>query len=67
MQAVSPYNGASNNVGALDTTKRFIYNSSETPVTGGRVSFQLKAKASATTPSATDYSDILTILVTGSF
>lgn len=67
MTALSPYNGASNNVGALDTTKRYIYDSSETPVTGGRVSFQLKAKASATTPSATDYSDILTLLVTGSF
>ncbi len=67
MAAKSPYNGASNNVGILDTTKRYIYDTSSTPVVGGRVSFSLKAKASTTTPSALDYADILTILVTGSF
>ncbi len=67
MEALSPYNGASNNVGVLDTTKRYIYDSSASPVTGGRVSFSLKAKASSTTPSANDYTDTLTVLVTGSF
>ena len=67
MQARTPYNGSSDNVGVLDSAKRYIYDSTELPVTGGRVSFQLKAKASNTTPSANDYTDTLTILVTGSF
>lgn len=67
MEALLPYNGLSNNVGVVDTTKRYIYDSSAAPVTDGRVSFSLKAKASTTTPPASDYADILTILVTGSF
>lgn len=67
MQALSPYNGVSNNVGILTTTKNYIYDSNSSPVVGGRVSFELKAKASTTTPSANDYADVLTILATGSF
>lgn len=67
IQALSPYNGSSDNVGVLDTEKRYIYETSASPIVGGRVSFSLKAKASTTTPSALDYADILTILVTGSF
>ncbi|MDO8269409.1 MAG: hypothetical protein Q7T54_01925 [Candidatus Levybacteria bacterium] len=67
IQALSPYNGSSDNVGVLDTEKRYIYETSASPIVGGRVSFSLKAKASNTTPSANDYADILTILVTGSF
>lgn len=67
MQALSPYASGANIVGLLDTTKRYIYDSSALPVVGGRVSFELKAKASTTTPSAVDYNDILTVLVTGSF
>lgn len=67
MTALSPYNGSSNNVGVLDTTKRYMFDSSESPVTGGRVSFTLKAKASYNTPAAGDYADILTIIATGSF
>ncbi len=67
MEALTPYNGTSQNVGALDSSIRYIYDSSAQPVVGGRVSFSLKAKASNTTPSALDYTDILTILATGSF
>lgn len=67
MQARSPYNGVSENIGVLDNSKRYIYDTTELPVVGGRVSFELKAKASNTTPSANDYVDILTILATGSF
>ena len=67
MEAVSPYDGAGDNVGILDTAKRTIYDSSGAPVTSGRVSFTLKAKASNTTPAANDYSDVLTVLATGSF
>lgn len=67
MQLISPYNGASNNVGIIDTAKRTLADSSSQPVTSGEVSFELKAKARDTTPSATDYTDILTIIATGSF
>lgn len=67
MQAISPYDGASNNVGILDTAKRTIYDSSGAAVEGGRVSFSIKAKASDTTPAANDYADILTVIATGSF
>lgn len=67
MRAVSPYNGSSENVGILDTAKRTIYDSTGAPVVGGRVSFKLKAKASNTTPSASDYADTITVLATGSF
>lgn len=67
MEAVSPYDGAGDNVGILDTAKRTIFDSSGAPVTSGRVSFTLKAKASNTTPAANDYSDVLTVLATGSF
>lgn len=67
MTALTPYNGVSNNVGALTSTRTYIYDSSESPVVGGRVSFELKAKASNTTPSANDYADVLTVLATGSF
>lgn len=67
MRALTPYNGVSNNVGVLDSAKRYIYDTTNSPVVGGRVSFEIKAKASSTTPSANDYSDILTVLATGSF
>lgn len=67
MQLVSPYNGASNNVGIINTSKRELADSSSLPVTNGQVSFELKAKAKNTTPQADDYSDILTIIATGSF
>lgn len=67
MEAISPYDGAGNNVGTLDTAKRTIYDSSGAPVTDGRVSFSIKARASNTTPSANDYADTLTVLATGSF
>ena len=67
MQLISPYNGASQNVGVIDTAKRTLADSTQTPVTNGQVSFELKAKAKSTTPQADDYSDILTIVATGSF
>ncbi len=67
MELLSPYNGAGNNVGALDTTKRPLADSTSLPVTNGQASFQLKAKASNTTPSAGDYADTITVIATGSF
>lgn len=67
MRLISPYNGVSNNVGVIDTAKRTLADSTLLPVTSGQVSFELKAKAKTTTPSATDYTDTLTIIATGSF
>jgi len=69
MEALSPYNSSlvTNNVGVIDTSKRYIFDSSQNQVSGGSVAFQLKAKAANTTPSAPDYTDTLTILATGSF
>lgn len=67
MELISPYNGASNNVGVIDTGKRTLADSTQAPVTSGQASFELQAKAKTTTPSATDYTDILTIIATGAF
>lgn len=63
---VSPYNQASNNVGLLSTTANTILTSSA-PLTGGTSAIQLMAKASSTTPAATDYSDVLTVIAAANF
>lgn len=62
----SPYNGASENVGIVDTTIRPILSTSN-PIVGGRASIFVKAKASATTPAANNYTDIFTVIAAGSF
>jgi len=67
MEILTPYNGSGDSVGIIDTNKRPIAGSTQTPVTTGQVSFELKAKASSTTPSASDYTDLLTIIATGAF
>lgn len=67
MRILAPYNGAGSNVGVADSSKRLVFDSTGAPVTTGVGSFELKAKASNTTPAATDYNDTLTILATGSF
>ena len=67
MELISPYNGAGNNVGIIDTTKRTLSDSTSQPVTNGQTSFELQAKAKNTTPSAPDYTDTLTVIATGSF
>lgn len=67
LSPLAPYNNSSENVGIVDATIRELYDSSGSPLTGGRGSFVVKAKASTTTPSANDYSDILTIIASGTF
>ncbi len=67
LTAVSPYNGASNNVGVLDTTIRTLFSSSNSPISSGRGSFLLKAKSSSTTPSSNDYADTLTLISSATF
>ena len=63
----SPYNGTSDNVGIVDTVIREIFNSTSSPITGGRGSVTLKAKTSNITPGGTDYADTITLIATGSF
>ncbi|MFA9262623.1 MAG: hypothetical protein ACEQSB_04695 [Undibacterium sp.] len=60
------YNVASNNVAVTDTTIREIFSASA-PVTAARGSFLLKAKSSAVTPAASDYTETLTVLASASF
>lgn len=66
LSIAAPYNVASQNVGILNSTIRAIFSSS-VPITAGRGSFQLKAKAAALTPAASDYQDTLTITTAASF
>lgn len=67
LAAQSPYNVSADNVGVTDTTIRNIYTSSGNPISGGRASFLLKAKASSITPSSSDYTETLTIIASASF
>jgi len=58
---VAPFNGVSNNVGGLTTSLQTLATTSSS-ISGGDIIVRLKAKASATTPSATDYTDALTFV-----
>lgn len=60
------YNLASNNVAVTDTTIRDIFTTTA-PISAGRGSFLLKAKSSAVTPAAGDYTETLTVVASASF
>jgi len=64
--SVSPFNGASDNVGILSTVMQTVV-STTAPVTSGSATVRLKAKASAITPSAGDYADTLTFVASMNF
>jgi hypothetical protein len=64
---VSPYNGATENVGIINTVSRNILTSSNAPITAGRASIYVKAKASTSTPAAADFSDVLTMIASSTF
>ncbi len=64
--ALSPYNLASGNVGLLDSSLRALFSASSA-IVGGHGTAALKAKASSSTPSANDYSDILTIVAAANY
>lgn len=53
-------NPLSNTVGGVSSVIRPILNTSASPIYGGRVSLSVKTKINAGTPSASDYSDVLT-------
>lgn len=67
LAAVSPYTGTLDSVGVLDSTSRTILNTSSQPITNGRASFLVKAKASSLSPSASDYTDVLTVVASATF
>lgn len=67
MEEVSPYNGSSDNVGALSTNKTIVFDSTNAPVTSGQGTFVLKAKANNTTKAASDYADVVTVVAAGTF
>lgn len=62
----SPYDQSGNTVGLVAQSAQGIF-ASNGPITGGRASFLLKAKASAVTPSANDYNEIFTVIASGGF
>ncbi len=66
MTATSPFNGVSDNVGALSTILQTIA-TTPSPVTTGAVTVTLKAKTDITVPSATDYADVVTFIASMAF
>lgn len=66
LAAVAPFNGSSDSVGGLTTTVQEVFAATE-PLTGGRGSMLLKAKASVVTPAAADYADTFDIVASGHF
>lgn len=66
LSAVSPYNGAGNNVGIINSTFRKLISASS-PVDTGTGSVMVKAKATAADASANDYRENLTILAAATF
>ncbi|MDQ3123890.1 MAG: hypothetical protein M3Q14_04370, partial [bacterium] len=66
LSAPSPYDGTSDNIGIIDNQFRQILTSSS-PLTAGRASFLLKVKVDATTPTASDYADIYTLVAAAAF
>lgn len=67
MRKVAPFDGSGDNVGILDSAKQIIFDSTNQPVTAGRVSFELKAKASSVAKAASDYADTLTVIASATF
>lgn len=63
---VPAYDLIDDNVAVVDTAIREIFTASA-PTTNGRASFLLKAKSSAVTPAAGDYTETLTVIASASF
>jgi hypothetical protein len=62
----APFNGTSNTVGGVNTSFRQIFTSSAL-LTGGTATASVKGKSSATTASASDYTETLTFIASASF
>jgi hypothetical protein len=66
LSSISPFNVAAQNVGIIGTLLKPIFTSSG-QITGGSGSFKLMAKATQSTPSASDYADTLSLTAAASF
>lgn len=66
LSIVSPYDVSGDNVGIINSSIREIF-ASTGPVSGGQGAFLLKAKSSAVTPAAKDYSETLTVIASARF
>lgn len=66
LASLSPYNGATANVGIIGATIRQLLSTS-VPVTTGTATLAIKGKATAQDVAANDYTDTLTLLASGSF
>lgn len=60
------YDNSGNVIGAIDSQYRLML-SSAGPLSGGRASLLLKLKTSLSTPAATDYVDVYTMIATAGF
>jgi hypothetical protein len=67
MTISEPFDGTGNYVGPADTNERIIFTTGDAPITNGIGLFEIQAKASITTPPASDYQDTLTIVAAGVF
>lgn len=61
LTSLSPFNGSSNNVGGLTTSLQKLASTTNS-ITNGSVTVQFKAKATTTTPAASDYVDTVTFI-----
>lgn len=63
---VAPYNGSGQTIGIIDQSIRELF-ATDLPVSGARGAVSLKAKSSYTTPAASDYTTVLTLLASAVF
>lgn len=66
LSKLSPYDGAADNVGIIDSQYRAVFDAAS-PLSGGRASLVLKAKSNAMTPTGTDYADVYTAIAAPAF
>lgn len=66
LNVTSPYNGSSDNIGAISNQFSQLM-ASAFPLDSGRASFLLKLKTSTQTPAANDYLDIYTVIASAAF
>lgn len=64
---VSPYDQTAENVGVIDTTTRNILTTGGVPISAGRASIAIKAKAATSTPAASDFTSTITMIASGTF
>lgn len=67
LAVASPFDGASDSVGQITTVFQEIFNTTSSPIVGGRGSAVIKAKIKDLTPSANDYTETLTMVAVGTF